>query len=159
MRELAQAAGPANLVGGQADDLLGAEAAPGDTAAATSRLEAIHRRKTGAMITVSLRLGGLTASATPQQLDALTQYGDALGLLFQVTDDLLDAAGDQSAVGKRVGKDAGAGKLTYPGLIGVDESRAYAARLADTAVASLDPLGERAEPLAALARQISSRDR
>lgn len=159
VRELARAAGPANLVGGQADDLCGAAAAPQDTAAATTHLEAIHRRKTGAMITVSLRLGGMIASALPPQLEALTRYGDALGLLFQVTDDLLDASGNESAVGKRLGKDTEAGKLTYPGLIGLSASQAYARRLADEAVAAVEPFGASAEPLAALARQIASRDR
>ncbi|MEQ8849792.1 polyprenyl synthetase family protein [Botrimarina sp.] len=159
VHELAHAAGPAKLVGGQADDLAGIVAAPDDQQAAVARLEAIHRRKTGAMITVSLRLGGLAAGATPPQLDALTRYGDALGLLFQVTDDLLDASGDESAVGKRLGKDAGAGKLTYPGLIGLAESRSHAAGLADQAATALHPLGPSAEPLHALARQIAARDR
>ncbi|TWT99759.1 Farnesyl diphosphate synthase [Botrimarina colliarenosi] len=158
-RELAHAAGPAMLVGGQADDLSGAEAAPDDRDAALAHLEAIHRRKTGAMINVSLRLGALCASAKPQQLSDLTAYGDALGLLFQVTDDLLDVAGDESAVGKRVGKDQQAGKLTYPVLLGVEASRAYAAEMADRAVAALASFGPPAEPLRRLTRQILERDR
>ncbi|MEO0531885.1 MAG: polyprenyl synthetase family protein, partial [Planctomycetota bacterium] len=86
-RELGHAAGPAALVGGQADDLAGAEGAPADTDGALEHLQQIHRRKTGAMITVSLRLGALSADATAEQLDALTTYGNAVGLLFQVTDD------------------------------------------------------------------------
>lgn len=157
-RELAIAAGPGALVGGQADDLAGAADAPSDSDEAVVHLERIHRRKTGAMINVALRLGGLSAGATPEQLAALAAYGDAIGLAFQVTDDLLDTAGDESAVGKRVGKDAAAGKLTYPGLIGVDASRRRAADLIDTAVAALDPFGESAEPLRGLARQILQRD-
>jgi geranylgeranyl diphosphate synthase type II len=159
VRELAQAAGPARLVGGQADDLLGAAAAPATPDAALAHLEAIHRRKTGAMITVSLRLGGHCAGAKPPQLAALTAYGDALGLLFQVTDDLLDAVGEESAVGKRVGKDHGAGKLTYPGLLGLEASRTYAADLASRATTALAPLGPAAEPLRDLTRQILLRDR
>jgi geranylgeranyl diphosphate synthase, type II len=158
-RELAHAAGPAMLVGGQADDLLGAVAAPDSTEAALAHLEAIHRRKTGAMITVSLRLGGLCAGAKPPQLAALTAYGDAIGLLFQVTDDLLDAVGDEAAVGKRVGKDHEAGKLTYAGLMGLEASRAYAAELADRATTALESLGPAGEPLRELTRQILLRDR
>lgn len=157
--ELAHAAGPAALVGGQADDLAGAEAAPSDTEAALEHLRQIHRRKTGAMITVSLRLGALSAAATDDQLSALTTYGDAIGLLFQVTDDLLDASGDEAAVGKRVGKDAEAGKLTYPGLIGIDASKAYAQTLADTATTALETFDDAAEPLRGLSRQILQRDR
>lgn len=158
-RELARAAGPAMLVGGQADDLLGAAAAPPPTEEALAHVEAIHRRKTGAMITVSLRLGGLCAGGEPAQLSALTAYGEALGLLFQVTDDLLDAVGLETTVGKRVGKDHEAGKLTYPGLLGLEASRAYAAELASQASSALDPFGDAAEPLRVLARQILMRDR
>lgn len=158
-RSLATAAGPGALVGGQADDLDGADAAPTDNEGRLAHLEQIHRRKTGAMINVSLRLGALSAAANDEQLDALAAFGDALGLLFQVTDDLLDAAGDESAVGKRVGKDADRGKLTYPGLLGLEASRAYAQELATAAEQSLAPLGESAEPLRELTRQILRRDR
>jgi geranylgeranyl diphosphate synthase type II len=158
-RELAQAAGPGMLVGGQVDDLAGISAASEGHEASLERLEAIHRRKTGAMITVSLRLGALCAGAKAPQLAALTEFGDAIGLLFQVTDDLLDAAGDATAVGKRVGKDQEAGKLTYPGLLGVEASRAYAAELARRASTALQPLGAAAEPLHELTRQILQRDR
>lgn len=158
-RSLAAAAGPAALVGGQVDDLAGADGAPDDNEDRLAHLEQIHRRKTGAMINVSLRLGALAAEASDQQLDALAAFGDALGLLFQVTDDLLDAAGDESAVGKRVGKDADRGKLTYPGLLGQRASREYAQELAATAQQSLAPLGEAAEPLRELTRLILKRDR
>lgn len=157
--ELARAAGPAALVGGQADDLAGTAAAPSETADALAHLEQIHRRKTGAMINVSLRLGALSAAAEEAQLAALRAYGDAVGLLFQVTDDLLDATGDEAAVGKRIGKDSDAGKLTYPGLIGLQASRDYAVRLAEQAVTALAAFGPEAEPLRTLTRQILGRDR
>lgn len=157
--ELAKAAGPAYLVGGQADDLAGADAAPDDPAGRLEHLRNIHRRKTGAMITVSLRLGAIAAEANEEHLEALQTYGESIGLLFQVTDDLLDASGDESAVGKRVGKDQQAGKLTYPGLIGVDASRSYAEELAQSALESLGSFGDLAEPLRRLAQQILSRDR
>lgn len=157
--ELARAAGPAALVGGQADDLAGAQRAPAETPAALQHLEQIHRRKTGAMINVSLRLGAMSAGAGGEQIAGLTSYGDAIGLLFQVTDDLLDATGDEAAVGKRIGKDSDAGKLTYPGLIGVEASRDYAGKLADQATAALGGFGPEAEPLRDLSRQILQRDR
>jgi len=89
-------------------------------------LESIHRRKTGALIAAALQLGCVAAGGTAAQLAALEQYGRHLGLAFQITDDLLDVAGDQDAVGKRLAKDAARGKATYPILLGVDESRGRA---------------------------------
>ncbi|MEO1498512.1 MAG: polyprenyl synthetase family protein, partial [Planctomycetota bacterium] len=157
--ELSRAAGPGALVGGQVDDLGGEDAAPEDAAERLSHLERIHARKTGAMITVSLRLGAIVAAATPEQVDALAAYGAALGMAFQVTDDLLDAVGAQEAVGKRVGKDAGLGKLTYPGLLGIDASRQRATTLIDTSLGAVVGFDDRAEPLRALARQILVRYR
>ncbi|MGD0900820.1 MAG: polyprenyl synthetase family protein [Thermoguttaceae bacterium] len=169
---LARAAGPCRLVGGQADDidvekgdrsnLCGAPEAPlcGKLDLSPfSLLESIHDRKTGAMIRVSIRLGGMTARAPQRQLAALDDYGRRLGLAFQVTDDLLDVRSNLSAAGKRVGKDAAKGKLTFPGLIGVDASAAYAAQLIHEACEALGPLGPRAESLSALARTLLERNR
>ena len=85
-------------------------------------LESIHRRKTGAMIEASLRLGALTAGADDRQTGRPAAVRPALGLAFQITDDLLDVRGDEAAVGKRVGKDSDQGKLTFPGLLGVDQA-------------------------------------
>ena len=152
--ELAAAAGPYGMVGGQADDVA-EQWARGDLAT----LESIHDRKTGAMIRVSLRLGGLAAQAPPWALAALECFGDRLGLAFQITDDLLDVRGEEAAVGKRVGKDANHGKLTFPGLLGITESAARAERQIDEAIEALHPLGPRAEGLAALARSVLERDR
>lgn len=151
---LAAAAGPRALVGGQVDDLAGADAHH-DAAA----LESIHRRKTGAMFLASLRLGALAAAADGDQLHALEDYGQSLGLAFQIADDLLDVQGDQRNMGKRVGKDAGRGKLTFPGLLGVEESRRRARALVDQACRALAPLGSPAEPLEALARYVVERNR
>jgi len=169
---LAAAAGANGMVGGQVDDL----AAEGRIAQATDRgadaprspewvvespvaaLESIHARKTGAMLNVSLRLGALTAGASAVQLSALEHYGTRLGLAFQITDDLLDVDGHQEAVGKRVGKDSGRGKLTYPGLLGVEESRRRAARLIAEGCEALAPFGAKAEGLEALARYVLERD-
>lgn len=157
---LAEAAGAAGMVGGQVDDLdqqqlLGTD----DVEQQLQQLESIHRRKTAAMLRVSLRLGGLVAGATPEQCDALDAFGRPLGLAFQIIDDLLDVDGVESATGKRVGKDHGRGKLTFPGLLGVDESRARAAGLIDESCVALRPLSPRAAGLESLARFVLERDR
>jgi geranylgeranyl diphosphate synthase type II len=152
--ELAHAAGAAALVGGQAADLA-AEHAP----VAVSELESIHRRKTGALFLACLRLGAITAGAEPERVAALDRYGRALGLAFQIMDDVLDVAGSAEAAGKRLGKDADRGKQTFPGLLGVDESRRRAEALIEQACAALAALGPGAESLEALARYVVERDR
>ena len=151
---LAEAAGPRNLVGGQADDLQGAA-----EGADLGRLESIHRRKTGALIEACLRLGALVAGADAGRLSALHRYGQALGLAFQITDDLLDVQGDAQAVGKRLGKDSAQGKLTFPGLVGIDSSRRRAEHLASEACQALEGFGAGAEPLRRLARYVVERTR
>ena len=158
---LATAAGPTALVGGQVADLEGlAATTKGLTAEAeVTTLEAIHRRKTGALLNCALKLGGLTAQASDEQLAALDAYGQPLGLAFQIIDDLLDVGGKTAALGKNVGKDAQRGKLTFPGLLGVDESRQRAQRLVAEACRALEPLGPMAEGLEALARFVLERDR
>jgi geranylgeranyl diphosphate synthase, type II len=151
--ELAAAAGASNLVGGQEDDLK-AEFAEQNI----EQLERIHRRKTGAMIRVSLRLGGLVGRATESQLAALDAYGEKLGLAFQIVDDLLDLQGDEAALGKRTGKDNGKGKLTFPALLGEGESRRRAERLIDEAISSLAPFAGQATGLEALAHYVLERN-
>jgi len=153
-RELTKAAGAAQLVGGQADDLAGVDAAND-----LESLKSIHRRKTGAMFLASLKLGAITAGADHVQLRALEDYGAALGVAFQISDDLLDVEGNEAALGKRVGKDAGRGKLTFPGLLGIEESRQWAVALVDEACTALAGLGPRAASLEALARYVLERDR
>jgi len=152
-RALAVAAGACHLVGGQADDVSGRLADGGIEA-----LESIHRRKTGAMILVSLQLGALVAGAEPAQSEALAQYGHRLGLAFQITDDLLDVRGDEAAMGKRVGKDSDHGKLTFPGLLGVEQSVGRAEQLISEAIELLAPLGTRAGSLEALATYVLERN-
>jgi len=122
-------------------------------------LESIHRRKTGAMICVSLQLGAMTAGAAEEQLLALRTYGECLGLAFQITDDLLDVQSSEAAMGKRVGKDANRGKLTFPGLIGLDQSAQYARQWISTACESLNPFGTAAEGLRAVAQYVLERNR
>jgi geranylgeranyl diphosphate synthase, type II len=155
VRALAEGAGPAGMVGGQMADL----EAEGRTDATLDALEAIHRRKTGALLRASLRIGGLVAGADPVRLQALDDYGHAVGLAFQIIDDLLDVQGDEAKLGKRVGKDSGLGKWTYPGLLGVEGSRRRAGQLAEDAVAALAPLGGRGDRLRALALDLLERDR
>lgn len=152
--ELARAAGAAGMVGGQADDLT-AEVAGGGIA----ELESIHRRKTGAMLVVSLRLGALVANAPRQDLDRLERYGTKLGLAFQIVDDLLDLQGDEDQVGKRTGKDADRGKLTFPRLLGAQESRRRAARLVDDACQALGALNGTTRRLEQLAHYVVERNR
>ena len=153
LQELALTAGACSLVGGQVADLA---AEFGDLDA--EELVAIHRRKTGAMFRVSLRLGGIIADASAEHIDALDAYGERLGLAFQITDDLLDVDGDEAAVGKRVGKDADQGKLTYPGLLGVVESRNRATTLIEEACDVISNLGKSAIPLTQLARFVLARN-
>lgn len=122
---LAKAAGASALVGGQVDDL----AAETDRNHSLERLESIHRRKTAALFAASLELGGLSAAATSDQLNALRIYAGALGLAFQVVDDLLDYLGESGALGKKSGKDMERGKLTYPLLLGYEGAKQRAEEL------------------------------
>jgi geranylgeranyl diphosphate synthase type II len=162
---LAQAAGPCNMVGGQADDIdeeKRGERGEGREKSRTEELaslEAIHRRKTGAMIRVSLQLGAMTAAASADQLTALDDYGQRIGLAFQITDDLLDVQSSEAATGKRVGKDAQRGKLTFPGLLGLDQSTQHAEQLIAQACLALASFGPRADGLLTLARYVLERDR
>ncbi|MCC7474686.1 MAG: polyprenyl synthetase family protein [Pirellulales bacterium] len=155
---LGRAAGACALVGGQSADLASAEA-PEDQRGSLAALKGIHARKTGALIRASLELGGLVAAASAEQLSALTGYGELVGLAFQITDDLLDVAGSQEAVGKRVAKDSDRGKLTFPNLLGYEASRSEAAKLIDAACGMIEVFGPRARPLDALAKLIVSREK
>jgi geranylgeranyl diphosphate synthase type II len=156
---LSHAAGATALVGGQAADLQGIEQPGEGIQAALFDLESIHRRKTGALFVASLELGGLVGGADAEQQMALATYGRKLGLAFQITDDLLDVSGNQAAVGKRVAKDEKRGKLTFPALLGADESRHRAQQLIEEACAMIELFGPRAQPLQALARFVASRER
>jgi geranylgeranyl diphosphate synthase type II len=176
--ELARGAGAVGMVGGQTLDLQAEGKIPeapvgetllsrpesrGKSASPTEALEDLHARKTGALFRSSLRLGVYAAQAErpegvhPETLAAADDYAAAFGLLFQVTDDLLDVEGTADKAGKRVGKDAARGKLTYPGLLGIEESRRKAAELGRQAVAAAERLGSRW--LAGLARYVVERDR
>jgi len=150
---LAAAAGPAALVGGQSDDLE-LKLRKGDIAV----LEAIHERKTGAIFRASLQLGALVAGATGEQRSALDTYGRKLGVAFQIADDVLDVRGDEAALGKRVGKDSEQGKLTFPAILGVEESLRRARALVVEACAAIAEFGSQAAKLDALARYVVERN-
>lgn len=168
--DLASASGWCGMVGGQVADLeaeqkLQQTVANGDhcsngsdSAAALSQLEGIHRRKTGRLLSSAVTLGARVAQADANLIDRLEQFGNRVGLAFQIADDLLDVTGDAAKLGKNVGKDATLGKMTYPALLGVEGSRQKADDLIRDACRLLEPLGERAEPLAQLARFVTKRD-
>ncbi len=154
---LGRAAGAAALVGGQADDLAMGKRNHAGFNGDLPELESIHRRKTGALFVAAMELGGAIAQATPEQLKALRSYGRNVGLAFQITDDLLDVAGSQAAVGKRVAKDADRGKLTFPRLMGIEPSGRNAENLVDEACAMIDVFGAKAGPLRELAQLVLTR--
>ena len=160
---LARAAGAEALVGGQSDDLAAERGWIADMPASSPTeqiawLERVHRRKTGALFLASLELGGLAAGADQGRMAMLAAYGRAFGLAFQIADDLLDAEGDEAAMGKRVGKDAGRGKLTFPTVCGLEPSRERGRALAEEAAGAVAGLGEAAAELTGLARWIVARD-
>jgi geranylgeranyl diphosphate synthase type II len=146
---IAHAAGYMGMVGGQMLDLL----AEGRKIT-LKELETIHRLKTGALLTASVRAGGLVGGGSRQEVTLLTNFGEKFGLAFQITDDILDVEGDSAEMGKAVGADAQRQKATYPGLLGPDQAKTWARRIVEAAVADLEPLGERATPLQELARYL-----
>ncbi len=150
--ELSDAAGSAGMVIGQALDIM-SEGQPTDL----DTLEYLHARKTGALFLASVRGGGRLGGADPAQLQALTEYGSALGLAFQVRDDLLDVEASTEQLGKRTHKDDAHGKATYPALIGVEKSRAFAHELVDRAIGALAAFDGRAEPLRRIASFVVER--
>lgn len=149
---LAKAAGPEGMVGGQCDDLLAEKLGGG-----VEMLHAIHSRKTGAMIRASVVLGGIAAKGTTVELEKLAIYGDCIGIAFQIVDDLLDVESTSENTGKRTGKDSERGKLTFPGIYGVESSRERAEEFVEQAIATVDSFGTAATPLKQLARYITDR--
>ena len=143
VRLLSAAAGAGGMVGGQAIDLAAAGRVPHRAAPLSSRdaLEDMHRRKTGALIRAAAVLGGVAVGAGDPVLAALDEYARELGLAFQIVDDVLDVEGSKAALGKTAGKDAAAGKATYPALYGLDESRRLAASAVGRATSALERAG------------------
>tara|TARA_R110002051_G_scaffold78711_1_gene142325 strand:+ start:630 stop:1400 length:771 start_codon:yes stop_codon:yes gene_type:complete len=151
---LAAASGRDGMVAGQALDLDAVGGHPDVDA-----LAHMHAHKTGALIVAAVRMGGLVAVADDDpRLNALTRYARAIGLAFQIHDDILDVTGDTVTLGKTSGADAARAKPTYPSLLGLEGAQRKAHSLIDEAIAALAPLGERAAPLADLAHYMIERD-
>src|SRR5438128_2478753 len=153
LREVAVAAGSRKLIAGHVADL---EAEGKKTT--REGLRYIHENKTAAILTASVCLGAMSANATSKELAAMTKFGRALGLAFQVIDDILDVTQTSEKLGKSAGKDIAAKKATYPAVIGLEKSRAEARRLTSKAHRALESLGERAVILRALADYLLRRE-
>jgi geranylgeranyl diphosphate synthase type II len=150
--ELAETGSSRELIGGQVMDL------EGEGKKLTKReLVRIHEAKTAALLTSSLRLGAMTANATPAKLTALTDFGHHLGLAFQVIDDILDVTQTTEVLGKTAGKDQSVEKMTYPSVIGLAASRKEAAKLTKAAMDALNPLGKKAARLKQIAAHLLKR--
>ena len=152
--ELARAAGSRGLIAGQVADLEAEGRQPSEPA-----LYFIHAAKTGMLLRASLKLGAMCAGGTKAQVAALDRFGFALGLAFQIQDDILDATQSAQKLGKTAGKDAAAGKMTFPGLFGLEKSRALAEQWTEEAIVALKSFGSRGETLRALAADLLQRER
>ena len=148
MALLARAAGAEGMVGGQELDLA---PRPGDS------VEEIHVRKTAALIEAAAGMGGILGGGSEEQVASLRRYGTALGLLFQITDDILDETGSFEEMGKAVAKDRARGKLTYPGVHGMEAAAARAGALGREGQAALSAFGPDAEPLREIVRMVVTR--
>jgi geranylgeranyl pyrophosphate synthase len=140
------------MVAGQALDIA-AEGRP----VSDSELEEIHRLKTGALISAAARCGAIIARANPSELDAITRYAAQLGLLFQITDDILDVTASVEDLGKTPGKDERSQKATYPSMHGMEEAKAAAARAHASACKALDKLNHDTSTLKSIADYILNR--
>jgi len=152
--ELAHAAGSLQLIAGQVADL----EAEGKKISA-DQLRYIHERKTSALLSCSVRLGGMSANCTSAELKALTEFGFHVGLAFQIIDDILDVTQTSEQLGKTAGKDTAAQKATYPAVIGLEKSRQAAQRMTNRAFAALKIFHGRAAALEALAAYLLRRDK
>ncbi len=152
IHQLARAAGSLGMVGGQVVDMESE-----GTRIDLPTLEYIHTHKTGALILASIEIGAIIGDADKTQRLALRRYGEAVGLAFQVADDILDIVADQSLLGKDVGSDEERGKATYPQLLGLEGARQRARELRDMAFTALEPFGNEARPLREIATYIIDR--
>jgi len=152
IRLIAHAAGYGGMVGGQAVDIQW-EGRKADLQV----VKFMHTHKTGALITASVVSGAMLGGAGESEISAITAYGEHIGLAFQIADDILDIEGDSAALGKRVGADIQKGKMTYPAVLGMEESKDIQNTLVQTAIQDLRPFGSSAEPLRQIARYIIER--
>ena len=156
LAELARASGAAGMCGGQALDI---DATGRSDALDIDALQQLHALKTGALLRASVRLGALASNADASTSARLDEFANALGLAFQVRDDVLDVEGDSATLGKTAGKDSAQDKATFPALIGLDASKQRLRELASAMRDALQPFNENASALRALARQVVERDR
>lgn len=152
IKEIAFVSGIHGMVGGQAQDLLSEDAEPDK-----ETLSFIHKHKTGALISGSLRAGAILANCTKPSLSAITRYGENIGLAFQVIDDILDIEGNTEELGKTAGSDERKKKMTYPALYGIEQSREKAGELISEAVFAIKDFSGKAEPLREIARYFLER--
>ena len=152
LRLIAEAAGSLGMVGGQALDIAGE-----NTNYPFEHLRTIHRSKTGALIRCAVQTGGLAGSGENHQIDQLTSYGEAIGLAFQIVDDLLDETSTTEVLGKSAGADKARGKATYPSFFGVEETKKLAQQAVEQAKQALKGFGTKATPLIQLADYINDR--
>ncbi|MDZ8260245.1 geranylgeranyl diphosphate synthase CrtE [Nostoc sp. ChiQUE01b] len=151
---LGRALGAGGLVGGQVVDL----ESEGKSDISLETLNFIHKHKTAALLEACVVCGGLITNALPEDVQRLTRYAQNIGLAFQIIDDILDITSTQEQLGKTAGKDQRANKVTYPSLWGLEESRSKAQELVKAACVELEPFGDRAKPLQAIAHFITSRN-
>lgn len=151
--KLGRAVGAAGLVGGQVVDL----ESEGKLDVSLETLNFIHNHKTAALLEASVACGGILAGMPEEQLQRLSCFSQNIGLAFQIIDDILDITATQEQLGKTAGKDLQAQKVTYPSLWGIEESKNQAQQLIAAAIAQLEPFGDKAIPLIAIAHYITSR--
>ncbi|GHT17186.1 geranylgeranyl pyrophosphate synthetase [Planctomycetales bacterium] len=159
-KDLAVAAGPRQLVGGQMDDVIHEKQLGSLTGCTIEDVERIHHRKTGALIRASIRLGAIIAGASQPQLASLDQFGTNFGLAFQITDDILDVLGDEQIVGKRLRKDEEMDKWSYPRLLGIEAAKQEAERAVSEAEKALNSFAAKTKPydlLCEMTRQLPTR--
>lgn len=154
IRLIAQASGCQGMVGGQVADILSE-----GKKVEFPVVQFIHEHKTGALIRASVVAGALMGGGSDDQIDCLDQYGERIGLAFQISDDILDIEGDKDTMGKATGADDRKGKATYPALLGLKRSKEIETRLSEEAVSLLDQFDDRAEPLRLIARYIIEREK
>jgi len=153
IREISFCAGSHGMVGGQVVDM----ESEGKDNIELATVQYIHTHKTGALIKASVKSGAILGGATDEELSALTRYGEAIGLAFQIADDILDIEGTTEELGKDAGSDQARGKATYPAIMGLSDARRRASELVEMALESLQTFDEKADPLREIARYIVAR--
>ena len=153
VNEVAQAAGVLGMVGGQVADVESEGKGVG-----LPTVQYIHARKTGALILASVRVGAKLGGAKGETLNALTRYGESVGLAFQIVDDILNVEGEAALLGKKTGSDLSRGKATYPSVLGLEASKKKGKEVVKAAVDALKPFGPEADPLREIARFVAARE-